>query len=101
MKLLLMAGTAFLGLAASGSAARAVPFDFTYTGSLVDFTVPATGSYQILALGGHGGSGFLEEVPFVPLVIGPGGKGAEIGGNFILTAGEVLQIAVGGAGGQP
>jgi hypothetical protein len=34
MKLLLLVGTAFLGLAASGSAARAVPFDFTYTGSL-------------------------------------------------------------------
>ena len=31
--------------------------------------------------------------------IGAGGRGAEIGGDFILTAGEVLQIAVGGMGG--
>jgi hypothetical protein len=49
MKRLLLAGTAFLGFVASGLAVRATPIDFTYTGSLVDFTVPATGSYQILA----------------------------------------------------
>jgi hypothetical protein len=49
MKQLLLAGTAFLGLAASGLAARATPFDFTYTGSVVTFTVPTTDSYQILA----------------------------------------------------
>ncbi len=42
MKRLLLAGTAFLGLAASGQAARATPLDFTYTGSLVSFTVPTT-----------------------------------------------------------
>ena len=55
MKRLLLAGTAFLGLAASGSVARATPFVFTYTGSLVDFTVPTTDSYQILAFGAQGG----------------------------------------------
>jgi hypothetical protein len=47
MKRLLAAGVGFLGLAVSGSAARAVPIDFTYTGSLVDFAVPATDPYQI------------------------------------------------------
>jgi hypothetical protein len=93
MKLLLLAGTAFLGLAAAGSAVRAVPFDFTYTGSLVTFTVPSTGTYQILAFGAQGGnSGAISDG------IGVGGSGAEIGGDFSLTAGEVLQIAVGGAG---
>ena len=51
MKRLLLAGAAFLGLAASGSGTRAGPIDFTFTGSLVDFTVPATGLYQILAFG--------------------------------------------------
>jgi len=90
MKLLLMAGTAFLGLAASGSAARAVPFDFTYTGSLVTFTVPTTDTYQILAFGAQGGN--------ITRTGTGGGLGAEIGGDFILAAGEVLQIAVGGAG---
>ena len=92
MKQLLLAGTAFLGLAASGLAARATPFDFTYTGSLVTFTVPTTDSYQILAFGAQGGSAISGNL------IGPGGLGAEIGGDFSLTAGEVLQIAVGGVG---
>ena len=85
MRRFLLAGTAVLGLTASGFAAYGTPIDFTYTGSLVDFTVPATGSYQILAFGASGG-GFLV------------GRGAEIGGTFSLTAGEDLTIAVGGAG---
>jgi hypothetical protein len=93
MKRLLLAGTACLGLAASGSAARATPFDFTYTGSLIDFMVPATGSYQILAYGAQGGSGSGAING-----VSPGGAGAEIGGDFSLTGGEILQIAVGGAG---
>jgi hypothetical protein len=92
MKRLLLAGTAFLGLAASGSVAHATPFDFTYSGSLVDFTIPTTGTYQILAFGAQGGN-FVNGNMF-----GPGGLGAEIGGDFSLTSGEKLQIAVGGAG---
>src|ERR1700758_5003986 len=92
--MLWLAGRAFLGLAASGPGARATPFDFTYTGSLVEFTVPTTDPYQILAFGAQGGSGFFLNPP----AVGVGGLGAEIGGDFILTAGEVLQIAVGGAG---
>ena len=91
MKGLLLAWTAFLALAASGSVARATLFDFTYSGSLVDFTIPTTGTYQILAFGAQGGNA-------TALPVGPGGKGAEVGGDFNLTAGEVLQIAVGGAG---
>ena len=91
MKLLLLAGMAFLGLAASGPAARAVPSDFTYTGSLVTFTVPTTDTYQILAFGAQGGNN-------TALGGTGGGLGADIGGNFNLVAGEVLQIAVGGAG---
>jgi hypothetical protein len=90
----LLAGTAFLALVTSGPGARATPFDFTYTGSLVDFTVPTTDTYQILAFGAQGGNGIWPGFPD-PSV---GGRGAEIGGNFSLTAGEILQIAVGGAG---
>ena len=48
--------------------------------------MPTTGSYQILAFGAQGGNA-------------AGGLGAEIGGDFTLTAGESLQIAVGGIGG--
>jgi hypothetical protein len=82
---------------ASGSVACATPIDFTYTGSLVDFMVPAAGSYQIIAYGAQGGSvsgTTANGIPYVSL----GGQGAEIGGDFILSQGEVLQIAVGGAG---
>jgi hypothetical protein len=93
MKLLFLAGTAFLGLAASEPAAHAQRVNFTYTGQLVTFQVPETGLYQIVAFGAQGGSG-----TFFNFGVGAGGRGAEIGGNFSLTAGEVLQIAVGGAG---
>jgi hypothetical protein len=90
MKQLLLGGAMLMAIAASGSPARAVPFVFTYTGSLVTFVVPTTATYQILAFGAQGGSGALG--------LGAGGRGAEIGGDFSLTADEVLQIAVGGAG---
>ena len=91
MKRLLLAGTASVLLAAPYAAANAAPIDFTYTGTLVTFTVPSTGTYQILAFGAQGGNSTVAAG-------GQGGLGAEIGGDFSLTAGEVLQIAVGGAG---
>jgi hypothetical protein len=87
---------AFLAIAAASPDARATPFDFTYTGSLVTFTVPESGLYQILAFGAQGGSGMFSGT----LGGAVGGRGAEIGGNFSLTVGEILQIAVGGAGGD-
>jgi hypothetical protein len=94
MKRIRLVGTALLALTAFGSAARAVPFDFTFTGSLIDFKVLTTDCYQILALGAQGGSGSFAGN------IGAGGRGAEIGGDFRLTAGEILQVAVGDAGGD-
>lgn len=89
MKHRLLAGASLLALFAWGPAAQAAPFDFTYSGSLATFTVPVTGTYQILAFGAQGGGAEGNA----------GGFGAEIGGDFGLTAGENLQIAVGGAGG--
>jgi hypothetical protein len=97
-KLLLLGGATLLALAASEPAAHAQRVDFTYTGKLVTFTVPKTGTYQIIAFGAQGGSGTCLEGVFACPTPGAGGRGAEIGGNFLLTAGEVLQIAVGGAG---
>ena len=88
MQRLLLAGTALLGLTAMGSGARATVFDFAYTGSLVDFTVPTTDSYQILALGAQGGTATFDGF------VGVGGQGAEIGGNFSLTAGECKSLSV-------
>jgi len=86
----LLAGASLLALVAWDPAARAAPFDFTFTGNLVSFTVPVTGTYEIHAFGAQGGTGQ-----------GGGGLGAEVVGDFSLTAGVVLQIAVGagGAGG--
>jgi hypothetical protein len=84
-----------LALTVSEPAAHAQRSEFAYTGSLVTFTVPKKGTYQIIAFGAQGGNGV-----FLPpgSTSGAGGRGAEIGGDFSLTAGEVLQIAVGGAG---
>jgi hypothetical protein len=93
MKLVLLAGTALLGLASSEPTAHAQRVDFTYTGQLVTWTVPKTGTYQIIAFGAQGGNGVS-----MGGALGMGGRGAEIGGDFSLTAGESLQIAVGGAG---
>ena len=102
MKRLFLAGAAFLAIGGWGSGGNATLFDFTYSGSLVDFTIPTTDTYQILAFGAQGGSGVGCAVCLIPPIpVGAGGRGAEIGGNFLLTAGEVLQIAVGGAGGTP
>jgi hypothetical protein len=80
-----VSGVMLLALAAAEPSAHAQRFAFSYTGSLVNFTVPINGIYQIIAFGAQGGGSV-------------GGKGAEIGGNFNLTAGKLLRIAVGGAG---
>ena len=60
-----------------------------YTGASTTWTAPAIGNYDIAAFRAQGGS--------VSLV---GDNGAEIGGEFSLTAGEVLTVAVGGVGGN-
>ncbi len=93
---LMAGGAAFLALSASATVARAAPVTFGYngtnstTGSIVDYTVPQTGAYALSAIGGQGGSGGAYS--------GAGGLGAEAQGDFLLTQGEVLQIAVGQAG---
>jgi hypothetical protein len=80
------------GLMASTSAyAQQQRFSIPYTGALTTFTAPLNGSYEIIAYGAEGGSS-------KNCGLGGGGRGAEIGGTFTLAAGEVLQIAVGGAG---
>jgi hypothetical protein len=67
---------------------------FSYDGAVVQtFTVATTGTYDITAFGGQGGQGGNPTG-------GTGGLGAEIGGDFSLTQGEILQIVVGGYGGS-
>jgi len=69
--------------------AQTTTWAFNYSGSIVQWTVPYTGSYDITAYGAQGGiySGYAS-----------GGKGAHISGGFTLTEGEVLSILVGGTG---
>src|SRR3954453_10433449 len=88
MKWRLLAGTSLLALAIAAPSAEAAVFTFDYTGAVVSFVVPTNGEYQIIAYGAQGGGGSKSI----------GGKGAEIGGDFILTAGERLEIVIGGAG---
>src|SRR5580692_4688777 len=65
---------------------------FNYDGAILQtFTVVTTGTYDITAYGAQGGADENGTL---------GGQGAEIGGTFTLTAGEVLTIAVGGKGGD-
>jgi hypothetical protein len=66
---------------------------FTETGSIVSFTVPVAGTYEFLAYGGQGGNN-------TSVSPSAGGPGAELGGSFVLQAGDVLRIAVGAAGGN-
>ncbi len=63
-------------------------YSYGYTGGVQTFTVQTTGTYDITGYGAQGGS-FAGAV---------GGKGAEVGGYFHLTAGERIEIVVGGAG---
>ena len=59
MRGLLLGATSSLALATLSQAASATPIDFTFTGSLVTFTVPTTDAYQILAYGAQGGNATL------------------------------------------
>jgi hypothetical protein len=58
MKWHLLAGTSLLALAAAAPNAWAdpitFPVTFPFTGAIVDFAVPVTGTYQIIAFGAQG-----------------------------------------------
>jgi hypothetical protein len=85
-----------LGAAALAGTASPLSTSFAYTGGFQTFVAPTTGLYDIVAFGAQGGIGF----GFIPGFPGVGGLGTEIGGTFALTAGEMLQVAVGGEGGS-
>lgn len=89
-------GTALCPLAASAN-----PITFAYAGSIVDYTVPTTGIYDITTAGAQGGKGFFEYASPESLIITSlGGLGAVIGGEYLLAAGDVLEIAAGSRGGD-
>jgi hypothetical protein len=95
-------------------------YEFCYTGNIVDFTVPATGTYKIEAWGARGGGGnssvgppgaysrsfiSLSKDERIKILVGekgyagsctsPGGGG---GGTFIAKARTPLCVAGGGGG---
>ena len=72
---------------------------YSYSGRPRFVTVAADGLYQIDAFGGQGGSyeGGARGNVAKP---GTGGLGAESSGTVALTAGEKLEIVVGGAGAE-
>ena len=67
---------------------------YAFTGSAQFVTVTTTGEYDIVAFGAQGG-GSAANGSFGAEA---GGLGAEIGGDVELTAGEKLEIIVGGVG---
>lgn len=67
---------------------------FTYTGGVQTFTVPnGVAQLTVDIKGAQGGSGF-------PAIVGPGGNGGRVTGTIAVTGGTVLNIYVGGAGGN-
>jgi len=65
---------------------------FSFTGAPVDYTVTATGVYDITAAGAQGGT--YSGSNFA------GGLGAMVGGDIELNEGDVLEIFVGQMGGS-
>lgn len=98
MRKLLLASAVLLAVTAPAVVASAAPVTFGYTSGFQTYTVPTTGLYSILAFGAQGGNpgGNIADLSGYT-----GGLGAAISGDFALTSGEVLQVAVGGAPGGP
>ncbi len=85
-----LAVLAFVAVVTPALATTIIPYGGTQPQT---FTVSTTGTYSIFAWGASGGTGDLF------LHTGRGWRlGAEIGGQFTLTAGEILTIFVGGVG---
>lgn len=76
--------------------ASAQSYEFNYSGSIVNWTVPATGVYRITAIGANGGGNF----PFLYdwFYRARAGSGAMISGDIVLTANSQISILVGGVG---
>ena len=78
----------FAGFALAAIPMRADTITYSYTGGAQSFTAPRAGVYDILAYGASGGLGINTT----------GGLGAEIGGDFTLSTGEVLTVDIGNGG---
>lgn len=70
-------------------------YNFNVNSGFQFFEVPKTGAYTISATGAQGGNGIDEYG-----IIGTGGYGAFLKGDFDLAEGEVIKIVVGQKGSQ-
>ncbi|MGO9468005.1 MAG: PEP-CTERM sorting domain-containing protein [Isosphaeraceae bacterium] len=71
---------------------RAGGITFNFTGTIVEYTIPVTGTYTITAAGAQGAGSYNDYGTAY------GGAGALASADVSLTAGTVLEIVVGGAG---
>ena len=85
---LLLALVAGVTAACTSSLKGQTSWDFDYSGSIVQWTAPQTGSYEITAYGAQGGNYSSYT----------GGYGAVVSGTFQFNAGVVLNILVGAQG---
>lgn len=87
--------------AASSAVTGVQPSVFSYTGSAQSYTVPSdVCEVAVVARGAHGGAGVGEADANHPRSGAPGGKGGEARSTLAVTAGDVLQVNVGGIGGD-
>src|SRR5262249_27650331 len=92
MKRVLLLVTALVLMLLGVAQTRAGMVTFNSTGSIQTFTAPGAGTYDITVAGAQGGND--------PTAGTTGGDGVFLSGQIKLTAGEVLQIVVGGQGGS-
>ena len=87
---------ALLGATGWAASANAAPIYSKITPGTETFSVPAAGTYQILAIGTGSGSSTIANGK----QSAGGGRGASIEGTFVLPGSEILSITVGGQGGN-
>ncbi len=72
---------------------------YLYTGSIVDWIAPTTGTYSFVVDGAQGGQeAYVYTITGYTTGAAYGGWGAEIKGDLYLTQGEQLELLVGGGG---
>ena len=84
-----LAGASLLAIVLGSGEANAVVFG---TPGGIEYIIPSTGYYDFTVAGANGGA----LGPGVP----GGGNGAVVGGELFLGAGHILDIVVGGGGGE-
>ncbi len=80
-----------LGLGGQGSTSSPVTTDFSYTGSVQEHIVSATGTFTLYVWGAQGG----DITTHYPIT---GAKGGYATGTYNLSAGQTINIYVGGEG---